>query len=199
MPPIRCKFFPKCRKRDCEYIHPTKVCKFYPKCFRGDKCTFLHQELPQNQVSKKIEPEPISEIKEISDPEITGIFKTKYPFPEGIPVVISTYIRDQSKAFTYTHDGSDYAIIEDYELDASVEKTYKDVRWYEYHSWIPIWKQLRKREKLFDDYFEFHKNPSSFLGKYLIDDVIGIIKGYSAPPEFSLQPIEELRQPSYSN
>ena len=45
---IRCKHWPKCNfaANQCEYHHPTQECKYFPKSSYGDKCLYIHPEIP---------------------------------------------------------------------------------------------------------------------------------------------------------
>ena len=43
---IKCKKWPYCKNKNCEYIHPDKPCPFFPKCLYGDRCIYIHPHIP---------------------------------------------------------------------------------------------------------------------------------------------------------
>uniref|UniRef100_A0AC35U2H8 Zinc finger CCCH domain-containing protein 14 n=1 Tax=Rhabditophanes sp. KR3021 TaxID=114890 RepID=A0AC35U2H8_9BILA len=38
----KCVFWPKCKKVDCPFIHPTTPCAKFPNCYFGNKCLYIH-------------------------------------------------------------------------------------------------------------------------------------------------------------
>jgi hypothetical protein len=42
----KCAFYPKCNKQDCPFFHPSEPCKKFPSCPFGDKCRYVHPEIP---------------------------------------------------------------------------------------------------------------------------------------------------------
>ena len=43
---IRCKNWPQCKDPNCEYTHPTETCPYFPTCMYGDKCMYIHPNIP---------------------------------------------------------------------------------------------------------------------------------------------------------
>jgi hypothetical protein len=43
---VRCKNWPGCKNPTCEYTHPTQTCPHFPNCMFGDKCSFIHPNIP---------------------------------------------------------------------------------------------------------------------------------------------------------
>lgn len=43
---IRCKNWPHCKDPNCEYTHPTETCPYFPTCMYGDKCMYIHPNIP---------------------------------------------------------------------------------------------------------------------------------------------------------
>ncbi|CAD8185367.1 unnamed protein product [Paramecium pentaurelia] len=40
----RCRYFPKCTNKHCQYIHPKIKCKYFPQCNKGNQCIYMHQQ-----------------------------------------------------------------------------------------------------------------------------------------------------------
>lgn len=38
----RCKNWPNCKDKQCEYSHPKEICPYFPGCDFGDKCMYIH-------------------------------------------------------------------------------------------------------------------------------------------------------------
>ncbi|CAD8100470.1 unnamed protein product [Paramecium sonneborni] len=40
----RCRYFPNCTNKHCQYVHPTIKCKYFPYCKKGNQCIYMHQQ-----------------------------------------------------------------------------------------------------------------------------------------------------------
>ncbi|CAD8106950.1 unnamed protein product [Paramecium sonneborni] len=40
----RCRYFPNCTNKHCQYIHPKIKCKYFPNCNKGHLCIYMHQQ-----------------------------------------------------------------------------------------------------------------------------------------------------------
>ncbi|CAD8178463.1 unnamed protein product [Paramecium octaurelia] len=40
----RCRYFPNCTNKHCQYIHPKIKCKYFPYCNKGTQCIYVHQQ-----------------------------------------------------------------------------------------------------------------------------------------------------------
>ena len=43
---VRCKNWPNCKDPVCEYVHPKETCPYFPTCKFGDKCCYIHPQIP---------------------------------------------------------------------------------------------------------------------------------------------------------
>ncbi len=45
---VKCKHWPNCNNTDeeCPYIHPKEECPYFPKCQFGEKCIYIHPDVP---------------------------------------------------------------------------------------------------------------------------------------------------------
>lgn len=39
---VRCRFWPGCHNKECQFAHPKEQCPKFPFCNFGDKCIFIH-------------------------------------------------------------------------------------------------------------------------------------------------------------
>lgn len=46
--PVKCQFWPNCKKPNCSFHHPTETCKLFPHCPYGTKCFYIHPSTPCN-------------------------------------------------------------------------------------------------------------------------------------------------------
>lgn len=45
----KCRFWPNCKEGDdgsCPYVHPSKKCEHFPLCSFGNRCLFIHPQIP---------------------------------------------------------------------------------------------------------------------------------------------------------
>jgi len=55
----RCLYWPLCERDSCAFFHPQELCKHFPNCSYGEKCLYIHPQLPNPSTYPTTQPFPV--------------------------------------------------------------------------------------------------------------------------------------------